>query len=333
MKRKILIFGATGNIGAYLTEYCIKNINLNKFEIIPVSRRNTKFFDKYNLKYYQVDITNKEDFKKLPQENVYAVIFLSGELPAYMEGYHPEKYLKTNILGAFNVLEYCRSMQIDRILYPQTESDLSGYWDREFIIKPNFIRNFNFKGDHAIYTISKSTAVDLIEHYHQTYGIKNFIFRCPTIYAYTPNAYFYVNGEKKMLAYRYLMEKAINGEDVELWGDPKRAKDIVYVEDFCQMLYKALFVEKDGGVYNVGTGIATTLEDQIKGLIEVFCPKNKISKIIYCPNKPNSRNFVMDIENARKELGYEPQFLYLDYLRELKKEMKINRFKELREGK
>ncbi|MFR1676220.1 MAG: hypothetical protein ACLSVP_05955, partial [Fusobacterium sp.] len=29
--KKILIFGATGNTGAYFTEYCIKNIDLSKF--------------------------------------------------------------------------------------------------------------------------------------------------------------------------------------------------------------------------------------------------------------------------------------------------------------
>ncbi len=331
--KKILIFGATGNLGAYFVEYCMKSLNLKEFEVVPVSRRNTDFFSKYGLKYFQVDITQKEDFKKLPQNNVYAVVFLSAELPAYMNGYYPERYLNTNILGAFNVLEYCKNTKVDRILYPQTESDLSNYWDKEFIIKPYFKRDFNFKGDHAIYTIAKNTAVDMIEHYHQTYGIRNFIFRCPTIYSYNPNPYFYVNGEKKMLAYRYLMERAMNGEDIELWGDPKRAKDIVYVEDFCQMLFKSLFTKKETGIYNVGTGVATTLEDQIKGIIEVFCPKDKISKVIYYPEKPNSRNFVMDIENAKQDLGYEPKYFYLDYLKEFKKEMEINRFKELREGK
>ena len=99
------------------------------------------------------------------------------------------------------------------------------------------------------------------------------------------------------------------------------------------MLFKSLFTKKETGIYNVGTGVATTLEDQIKGIIEVFCPKDKISKVIYYPEKPNSRNFVMDIENAKQDLGYEPKYFYLDYLKEFKKEMEINRFKELREGK
>ncbi|MEG0051020.1 MAG: NAD(P)-dependent oxidoreductase [Terrisporobacter sp.] len=330
MKKKVIIFGATGNTGAYLTEYCLKNLDLNEFEIIAVGRKQTDFFDRYGIKYYRVDITDEEQFEKLPTENVHAVVHLSAVLPAYMEGYKPEEYIQTNIVGAFNVLEYCRKVNADRILYPQSEGDLSGYWGKEIVLKPDLPRRFSFKGDHALYVIAKNTAVDMIEHYHQTYGIKRFIFRCPTIYAYTPNQYFYVDGIKKVLAYRHLMNKAMAGEPIEMWGDETKEKDIVYVEDFCQMLCKAITVDIDCGFYNVGTGTAVTLRDQIEGLIEVFCPEDKKSEIIACPDKPNSREFIMDITNAKEELGYEPKFYYLDYLREFKKEMELNRFADLR---
>lgn len=330
MRKKIIIFGATGNTGAYLTEYCFNNLNKDEFEIIAVGRKKTEFFKKNKLRYYNVDITVKDDFNKLPEDNIYAVINLAAILPAYMEGYKPEKYINTNIIGAFNVLEYCRKTNADRILYPQSEGDLSGYWGKEIILKPDLPRSFSFKGDHAMYVISKNTAVDMIEHYHQEYGIKSFIFRCPTIYAYTPNQYFYVDGVKKILGYRHLINQAIQGNVIEMWGDPNKAKDIVYVKDFCQMLYKAILVDIDHGIYNVGTGTAVTLKDQIEGIIEVFSQDDKKSKIVHYPDKPNSREFIMDIENARKELGYEPEYYYLDYLRDFKKEMELNRFAELR---
>jgi len=329
--KKIIILGATGNLGAYLTEYCLENLDLNEYEIIASGRRDTDFFNKYGIEYYQIDIKNKDDLKKLPKENIYAVILLSALLPAYMEGYKPEEYIQTNVIGAFNVLEYCKEVKADRILYPQTEGDLSGYWEKQKLLKPDLQRKFNFKGDHALYVISKNATVDMIEHYHQSYGIKNFIFRCPTIYAYTPNQYFYVNGIKKVLAYRYLMNQAILGKDIEMWGDPNREKDVVYVKDFCQMFYKALFVNRDTGFYNVGTGVGTSLKSQIEGMIKIFSPKDNKSKIINCLDKQNSREFIMDIKNAREELGYIPKYNYLEYLKEFKREMEINRFKELRE--
>ena len=63
MKKKIIIFGATGNTGAYLTEYCLDNLDLNVFEVIAVGRKKTHFFEKIGAKYYRVDITNEDDFK------------------------------------------------------------------------------------------------------------------------------------------------------------------------------------------------------------------------------------------------------------------------------
>ena len=38
----------------------------------------------------------------------------------------------------------------------------------------------------------------------------------------------------------------------------------------------------------------------------------------------------MDIGNARSELGYEPEYMYLDYLADFKREMALNRFADLR---
>ena len=80
----------------------------------------------------------------------------------------------------------------------------------------------------------------------------------------------------------------------------------------------------------MGTGVGVTLKDQIEGLIEVMSPENKKSIIIECPEKPDSREFIMDITNAKEDLGYEPKYYYLDYLKDFKKEMELNRFKELR---
>ena len=123
-----------------------------------------------------------------------------------------------------------------------------------------------------------------------------------------------------------MIDKAIKGEDIEIWGNPNAFKDIVYVKDFCQMVFKALFAEVDGGTYNVGTGIATTLRQQIEGKIQVFSPKDSPSKIIERPEKSTFTSFVMDIENAQSDLGYSPKYDYISYLEDYKYEMEQNRF-------
>lgn len=322
--KKIIVFGATGNTGKYLIEYLIENMDLEQFEIIAVGRKERPVELNEKVSYFAVDITNKEKFDILPTEDVYAVVNFAGAMPAQMSKYNPQQYIDVNVTGTLNILEYCKKNNVDRIIYPQTEADLSGYWGKEKILKPDLPRKYSLSGNYGLYIISKCTAVDLIQHYHEQYGIKMFIFRLPTIYLYKNNPYYYVNFEKKMLGYRILIDKAMKGEDIELWGDPTKSKDIVYVKDYCQMIYKALLVDKEKGIYNVGTGKGVSLQEQIEGMIEVFSPKGKKSKIIYCPEKPNSREFIMDITNAKEELGYEPKYSYIDYLRDFKKEMEKN---------
>lgn len=328
MKRKIVVIGATGNTGVYLVDYMVHNLDLNQYEIVPAGRRKTDFFDRWNLKYCSVDIAEKESFSSLPTENIYAVVFEAGLLPAAMEGYRPEQYLKVNTLGAFNVLEYCRRVNANRIIYTQTIREIGEFIGTDTVLSPDLPRKFSFKGDHAIYTISKNAAVDLIEHYYQEYGLKRFIFRLPTIYSYGKTDIFYVDGVARKKAYRLFIEKAKKGEPIEIWGDPTKAHDVVYVKDFCQMLTKAVLAVCDGGVYNIGTGIPVTLDEQIKGIIDVFA-ENKKSEIIYRPDKPNARSYTVDIEKAKKELGYQPKYSYIEYLKDFKKEMELDRFRDL----
>lgn len=329
--KKVIIFGATGHTGAYLTDYCLEFLDQSDYEVIAVGRKKTDYFSKRKIRYYTVDIKEQSNFDKLPTENVHAVILLSAILPASMEGYNPKDYIETNIIGAFNVLEYCRKINADRVLYTQTIRDIGNYIGSGKLLTPNLPRDFSYKGDHAVYVISKNTAVDLVEHYYQEYGIKRFIYRLPTIYSYSPIDYYFVDGVKKIKAYRHMINQAIQGLPIEMWGDPSNAHDMVYVKDFCQMLCRGITADVEGGIYNVGTGVPVTLKEQIEGMIKVFSPKDSPSEIIPKPEKPDSRSYAIDITKAREELGYEPKYDYISYLKDFKKEMKLDRYKELRE--
>ena len=56
-------------------------------------------------------------------------------------------------------------------------------------------------------------------------------------------------------------------------------------------------------------------------MIEVFSPKDNPSKIIECPEKKDCDDFVMDISNIKEDLEYEPEYDYISYLKDYKKEM------------
>ena len=127
-----------------------------------------------------------------------------------------------------------------------------------------------------------------------------------------------------------MIDLAQKGEPIELWGDPNYSKDMVHVYDCAQMICKAVLAQRETGFYNVGTGKPVTLKEQIETIIEVFSPKDHKSTIIYRPDKKAGGGFIMDVSNAISELGYKPEYDCKKLFEDYKKEMQIDRFKELR---
>ena len=91
---------------------------------------------------------------------------------------------------------------------------------------------------------------------------------------------------------------------------------MVAIKDLVELMRLCLESDVPGGVYNVGCGQPISIEDQIKLIAEVF-NSDKKSDIIYCPEKGSSPQFVLSIDKAQSELGYEPKYdfrkLLLDY--------------------
>lgn len=328
--KKIVIFGATGHAGAYLTLYAkdfFKKLEAG-YEVIATGRRQTSAFDRYGIRYYSADITKPETMSVLPIEDVYAVVLLAAEIPAYMRQYDPAKYLDSIVFGTFNVLEYCRKAKADRILFPTSFFDVAEY-PAGTVIRPDTPQNFRYTGDHAIYMIAKNAATELIEHYHQEYGLRKFIFRMPSIYSYSTSHYFYQRGVKTLRPVYKMIRQAMNGESLELWGDPNNAKDMLHVYDMGQMFCKAVLADREKGFYNCGTGVPVTLQQELDTIIRVFSPAGSRSCIIYRPDLPSGGAALMDVQNAKDELGYAPQYDVVRLFEDFKKEMALKRFLEL----
>jgi UDP-glucose 4-epimerase len=308
--------GASGGTGTYLTNY----LSENNYNIYATGNRerDPNHFNLPNVTYLALDITKKEQFDRLPKENIDCVILLAGLMPARMEGYDPSPYVDVNITGTLNVLEFCKNNNIKKIIFTQSHSDVYGHWNTGKNIPADATRSLNLKGDHAMYIISKCTAVDLLEHYYVEYGIRNIVLRLPTIYRYKPGATYYVDGVVQDMAFMLLIQKAMCGEEIEIWGDPQRRKDIVYNKDFISIVEGAIDSETARGMYNVGTGIATSLEEQIRGIIDVFSPAGQKSNVVYKPEKRSQASYLYDISLTEQDLNYKPKYTYLEMLRDMK---------------
>ena len=323
--KNIIVFGATGGIGAYTVLHLH---DTGKYNVIAVGHRKNDngFFEQYGISYYSVDISDYKSFDILPKVKIEAVVNLAGVLPA--RSYDPRMYISSFTMGQLNVLEYMNTIGCKKIISAQTPADLWYLQNTTTPMPADAQRSFPPSTDHSIYTIAKNAAIDITEYYHNTFGISRFILRFFNVYMYHPNPYYHVDGIKRMISFRLLMDRASSGQDIEVWGDPTRSKEMLYVKDLTLLIQNCIESSLQGGIYNVGSSKQISLEEQIDGIIDVFTEEKKSNKV-YLPEKPNALFNHLDISKTIKELGYSPKFSYIDWLTDFKKEMQENRFKLL----
>ena len=327
MNKKVVIFGATGKVGCYTALY----LKEKGYDVIAVGKRKSDngFFADYGIEFESVDIMDKSSFSILPSGDVYAVIHMAATLPVTMKGYDPRIYVEENICGTMNVLDYSVSAGIQRFVFPKSQSDIIYLIGSLHPIDADAPVKFPLNNDHTIYSITKNAACDIIQHYSIKYGFNYQILRFPNIFYYHPNPTYYVDGVKRWTGQRAIIEQAKKSEDIELWGSPECARDVFYVKDCTQIIEKAISKDGASGIYNVGTGKAVTRLEQIEGIIKLWSPSDKPSKIIIDRSKPDSPFYMLDISKTIRELGYMPRYDYMAYLKDMKYEMEHNRFEKL----
>lgn len=323
--KKVIIFGATGSVGVHTSLY----LKEKGYDVVAIGHRasDNGFFRRFGINYYSVDIKDSSTFDAI-EGSFDTVIHFAGAMPARMKGYYPHEYVNSIVNGTLNVLEFMQKRGCTKIIFSQSIADILYKFGSTTPIGDDVERKFPINSDHSVYSISKNAAVGLIEHYHAKFGFQRFILRLPTIYVYHPNPFYYVNGEKKMMGYRYLIERAIKGDTLEIWGNPKSIKEMVYVRDFAQLVWRCAESKMDGGVYNVGCGNPVSIEYQIRTIAAVFNGEKK-SKIVYKPDLPSSPQFVLDITKAQRELGYQPEYGFERMMRDFKKESEEEPFRDL----
>lgn len=317
-KEVVLVLGATGNLGAY-SALALKEAG---YQVIATGKRESDngFYAEKGIPYYSVDITKADSFDCLMDLGITTVVDFAGELPSRC-AFNPQALIRTITEATMNVLEFMRKTNAKKIVFPTTPYDLFHLHESGEPINPDATRSYPATGDHSIYAIAKNAAVDLIENYHNEYGISRFILRFFTIYQYHPNAYHYADGEMRMMPYRMLMDKASKGEDICIFGNPNRVKEMVYIKDFTQVVVNAVKSHLDGGFYNIGSPDRVSLDEMIHGIVEVFSPENHKSHISYDSAKPDTLQSLLDWSKTQKDLGYTPKYDYIKMLEDFKKEM------------
>lgn len=321
IKKKILVFGATGFMGTYLIDELIKQ----NYQIIAtdINKNGEKYYQNKEIPFLTVDITNKDDFEKLQFEQYDTVIHLAALQPANVSvrNYNPKDYINVNVIGILNILEFCKKNKSGKIIYASSHRNTQGLWINDKAISEKDGRAIKFSGEYTMFSISESAAQDCVEYYQVQHGLKGIIFRLPPVYGYGPHTEIFKEGKPIKTGFQIFIENAMACKPIEVWGDSSKARDIIYIKDVISAFIKAINNDKVQGLYNITSGKRLSLKEEAEIIAKVFWGDDKKPVIIEKPEKNNNIDtFLYDISKAKQDLDWIPQYdfeeMLLDYIKE-----------------
>ena len=328
--KQIIVFGASGFIGTYLIDELLsQGYEVTASDISDVGR---EYYANKNVCYINVDITKKDDFERLEKKKYDAIVHLAACQPANVgeKKYDPREYINVNVIGTLNILEFCRQSQVDKIIYASSHRNTQGLWAANKAIREDDGRSINYSGEYAMFSIAESAAQDCIYHYQAQYGLTGIVFRLPPVYGYGPHTEIFKDGSPMKTGFQIFIEKAMACQPLEVWGDGKVGRDIIYIKDVVSAFMKAIDNPNAFGLFNITSGKYLTLREEAETIAKLFWGSNTPPQIIERPEKSNGMvAFLYDISKAKRELVWSPKYSFKDMLIDYKKELESKRYEYL----
>ena len=210
----------------------------------------------------------------------------------------PEFDAEVNVLGTLRVLEAARRHGA-QVVFSSTGGALYGECERP-------AREDDPREPLAPYGASKLAGEEYLGTWNRLHGARHVTLRLANVFG--PRQLAKLEGGVVAI----FMDRLHAGEQVTIFGDGEQARDFVYVGDVVAAMLAA--AGHDGGVFNIGTGVATSVNELYDACRKIA---GSNAEPDYGPPRAGDlfRSFV-DAGRAREELGWRPQRTLEDGLRE-----------------
>ena len=305
MTENILVTGAAGFVGYHLCRYLAeKNYsvigmdNVNDYYDVDLKYARLKELEKYpNFTFRKGDLSDKEFVDGLFDEySPKIVINLAAQAGVRYSIDHPEDYVKSNLIGFFNILEGCRYNKVSHLIFA---SSSSVYGNRN---KIPFSEDDMTDSPVSFYAATKKSNELMAYSYSCLYGIPMTGLRFFTVYGPL--------GRPDMAYFKFTNSIREN-KPINVYNDGNMKRDFTYIDDIVIPIEKMIPSPpkpNDDGVrfkvYNIGRGKAENLMDMI-GYIEKYYGKKAI--VNKMPMQPGDvYQTYSDTSELLKDFNYSP---------------------------
>lgn len=313
--KNILVTGGAGFIGANFVPYFIENnldyhlVNLDLLTYAGNLENVSEVENHPRYTFVQGDICDRNFIEELFQKyQFHDVIHFAAESHVDNSISGPEAFIKTNVLGTFNLLDSARKLWMfapnqynagfenSRFHHVSTDEVYgtlgeTGLFEETTPYAPN-----------SPYSASKAGSDMIVRSYFHTYGMNVVTTNCSNNYG--PKQH-----NEKLIP--TIIRKAISGENIPIYGDGKNVRDWLYVLDHCKGIELAFKTGKAGETYNIGGRNERNnlyIVDTVCSILNELQPKSNgkyQDQITFVKDRPgHDLRYAIDATKIETELGW-----------------------------
>jgi UDP-glucose 4-epimerase len=205
---------------------------------------------------------------------------------------NPYEDFQTNIGGTLNIMLAAREFLPERVVYSSSAS----VYGNPIYLPINEDDRINLL---TPYAVSKYGGEGYCQAFYESYGVSVSVVRYSNVYGIGQdprNPYCGVVAK--------FMAKASQGHPVEVHGDGQQTRDFTFVEDAVEAtILAALSPKADGEVFNVGTGMETSINTLAKEILDLY-QVDAMPVYIDRRDIDNIRRRVLNVERIRRKLKW-----------------------------
>tara|TARA_X000000950_G_scaffold277917_1_gene368036 strand:- start:1507 stop:2517 length:1011 start_codon:yes stop_codon:yes gene_type:complete len=234
LKKTLLITGAAGFIGFSLAKKLKSKFslilidNFNDYYDVELKKSRAKILKNFGLQVKNIDICNKKKLTNIFKKNrINYIVHLAAQAGVRYSIEEPDIYIKSNILGTFNILECIKNKNIEHLLIASTSSI---YGNRK---KNSFKESDKADEQVSLYAATKKSCEVLSHSYSQLYKINTTVFRFFTVYGPW--------GRPDMALFKFT-QAILSNKKIDVYNYGKNTRDFTYIDDLIKAI--SLLVKK-----------------------------------------------------------------------------------------
>lgn len=309
--KNLLVTGGCGFIGANFINYLLSEsdfdgriINVDDLTYAGNPENLREVDDIFSERYVFVkaDICDLEALERIFKEyKIDSVCHFAAESHVDRSIVAPDAFIKTNIIGTFNLLELVRKTRDRILLFHHVSTDeVYGSLGEDGI----FTEDTPYSPS-SPYSASKAASDHLVRAYARTYAIPVTISNCS-------NNYGPCQFPEKLIPLMIL--NALEGKSLPVYGDGKNIRDWLYVKDHCKAVWSIMTEGRRGETYNIGGRCEMFNIDVVRmicDLLDKKVPGSGIGPrrelIVFVADRPgHDRRYAIDFSKLQGELGWVP---------------------------